>query len=123
MRSIDDVGQDLLHFHSAIQYVGIFNDYEKLICKYFKSREGELESDSQDLADGAKSRWHKRLSLSKNLGKPLFSFTKYERAFRMTFYYKDYMILIKTSPIEDYARLIERIENKLQEQEMFMHEK
>lgn len=123
MRTIEDVGSDLLHFHSAIQYVGIFKNYDKLICKYFKSREGELEAQTNDLADNARSRWHARLSLSHNLGKPLCSFTKYENAFRMTFYYNDYMILIKTKPIEDYARLIERLETKLKDQEPFMHEK
>ena len=123
MRTIEDVGSDLLHFHSAIQYVGIYKNHDKLICKFFKSREGELEAESDDLADGAKSRWHARLSLSHNLGKPLCSFTQYEKAFRMTFYYNDYMILIKTKPIEDYARLIERLEKKLKDQEMFMHEK
>jgi len=123
MRSIEDVGEDLLHFHGAIQYVGIFKNHDKLICKYFKSREGELEAESEEIGEGAKTRWHSRLSLSHNLGKPLCSFTQYEKAFRMTFYYGNYMIVIKTNPTEDYARLIERIEAKLKEQELFMHER
>lgn len=123
MRSIEDVGEDLLHFHGSIQYVGIFKDYDKLICKYFKSREGELEAQEAELAESARSRRHARLSLSHNLGKPLCSFTEYENAIRFTFYFDNYMILIKTKPIEDYARLIERIKNKLKEQEPFMHEK
>ncbi len=89
----------------------------------FKSREGELEAQSEDLADGAKSRWHTRLSLSHSLGKPLCSFTQYEKAIRLTFYYDDYMILMKIKPIKDYNRLIDRIEKKLNEQEPFMHEK
>jgi len=123
MRSIEDVGRDLLSFHGAIQYVGIFKDYDKLICKYFKSNEGELEAQEVEIAEGARSRWHGRLSLSHNLGKPLCSFTQYEKAIRLTFYYDDYMILIRTKPIEDYPLLIERIRQKLKDQEPFMHEK
>ena len=123
MRSIEDVGSDLLHFHSAIQYVGIFKNHDKVICKYFKSKEGELEAHAENLAEGAKTRWHSRLSLSHNLGKPLCSFTQYEKAIRLTFYYGDYMILMRIKPIEDYNRLIDRIEKKLKEQEPFMHEK
>lgn len=122
MRSIEDVGEDLLHFHGAIQYVGIFKNHEKLICKYFKSREGELEANSEDIGEGAKERWHSRLSLSHNLGKPICSLTQYENAFRITFYYGDFMIVIKTKPTNDYSRLIERIQSKLKEQELFMHE-
>ena len=123
MKSIEDLGSDLLHFHGAIQYVGIFKNHDKIICQYFKSREGELEAQSEDLADGAKSRWHTRLSLSQDLGKPLCSFTQYEKAIRLTFYHDDYMILMKIKPIEDYNRLIKRIEEKLKEQEPFMREK
>ncbi|QLH07361.1 hypothetical protein [Nitrosopumilus ureiphilus] len=123
MRSIEDVGSDLLHFHEAIQYVGIFKNDDKTICKYFKSREGELEAQSEDLADGAKSRLYARLSLSHNLGKPRCSFTQYEKAIRLTFYYGDYMILMKIKPIEDYNRLINKIGKKLKEQEPFMYEK
>lgn len=123
MRSIEDVGSDLLHFHGAIQYVGIFKNHDKIICKYFKSREGELEAREEELAEGAKTRWHSRLSLSHNLGKPLCSFTQYEKAIRLTFYYDDYMILMRMKPIEDHTRLIDRIEKKLKEQEPFMHEK
>ena len=122
MRSIEDVGSDLLHFHEAIKYVGIFRNHDKIICKYFKSREGELEGQSEDLAEGAKSRWHTRLSLSQELGKPTCSFTKYEKAIRLTFYYNNYMILMRINPIDDYARLIDRLEKKLKEQEPFMHE-
>ena len=123
MRSIDDIGSDLLYFHGAIQYVGIFKNHDKLICKYFKSKEGELEARSEELAEGAKSRHYTRLSLSHNLGKPLCSFTQYEKAIRVSFYYNDYMILIRIKPIDDYARLIDRIQKKLKEQEQFMHEK
>ena len=103
--------------------MGIFKNYDKNICRYFKSREEGLEAEPEELADGARTRWHARLSLSHNLGKPLCSFTQYEKAMRLTFYYKDYMILIKMKPIEDYCRLINRIEEKLKEQEPFMHEK
>ena len=123
MRSIEDIGSDLLHFHAAIQYVGIFKNDNTNICKYFKSREGELEAKYEDLAESARSRWHTRLSLKHNLGKPLCSFTQYERAIRLTFYYNDYMILMKVKPIDDYNRLIDRIGKKLKEQEPFMHEK
>ena len=123
MRSIEDVGMDLLFFHGAIQYVGIFKDYDKLICKYFKSRGEELEAQETEIAEGARTRWYDRLSLSHNLGKPLCSFTQYEKAMRFTFYYDNYMILVRTKPIEDYPLLIERIQRKLKEQEPFMHEK
>jgi hypothetical protein len=123
MRSIEDVGEDLLYFHSAIQYVGIFKNHDKMICKYFKSKEGETEAKSDDLAEGAKARWHSRLSLSHNLGKPLCSMTQYEKAIRLTFYYDGFMILMRIKPIEDYNRLIERIEKKIKDQEPFMHEK
>lgn len=51
MRSIEDVGSDLLHFHAGIQYVGIFKNDSTNICKYFKSREGELEAKYEDLAE------------------------------------------------------------------------
>ena len=78
MRSIEDVGADLLHFHAAIQYVGIFKNDDKVICTYFKSSGEEPEADPEDLAKGARVRWHARLSLSHNLGKPLCSFTQYE---------------------------------------------
>jgi len=123
MRNIEDVGSDLLHFHNAIQYVGIYKNQDKLICKYFKSKDEELEAESDNLAKDALNRWDSRLSLSKTLGRPLCSFTQYEKAFRMTFYYNDYMILIKTDPTDDYQRLIERIKEKLEEQDLFMHEK
>lgn len=95
------MGRDLLSFHGAIQYVGIFKNYDKLICKYFKSRE-ELEAQEAEIAEGARTRWFGRLSLSHNLGKPLCSFTQYEKAIRFTFYYDNYMILIRTKPINDY---------------------
>lgn len=103
--------------------MGIFKDYDKLICKYFKSREGELEAQEAEIAEGARSRWQGRLNLSNNLGKPLCSFTQYEKAIRLTFYYDDYMILIRTKPVEDYSLLIERIQQKLKDQESFMYEK
>lgn len=113
MRSIEDVGSDLLHFHVGIQYVGIFKNDSTNICKYFKSRERELEAKYEDLAESARLRWHARLSLKHNLGKPLCSFTQYEKVIRLTFYYGDYMILMKVKPIDDYNRLIDRIGKKV----------
>jgi len=76
---------EILKISSKIRYAGVYNE-----GKFYHKRQKEVESylteeETETNLSEAVYRWSTRKKVAPKIGKPIFSMTKYEKVYRLTF--------------------------------------
>jgi CheY-like chemotaxis protein len=102
---------NVLKIDSKIRFVGIYQN-RKLFSKMQSGIERYLTKDeTEESLIHSLNNWKSRHKLKQKIGEPLFSLSKYEKLYRVTFPLNDGLVLVTTALDVDILKIIVEIEN------------